>query len=81
MFDTEVGIPNANTDKRERLITDEVNANNFETKSKCALWLESLKQGCREANEMFGLNLSVDWRKELRGEVLTYGDDINNGTV
>lgn len=30
-FDTKIGIPNANTDKRERLISDEVNANNVET--------------------------------------------------
>lgn len=66
MFATEVGIPNANTDKRERLITDEVNANNFETKSKCEVWLEQLQQGCKEANEMFGLSMSVDWREDLQ---------------
>ena len=62
MFDTHIGIPNANTDKRERLVTDEVNANNVETYSKCALWLESLQESCRKANEMFGLNLWVDWQ-------------------
>lgn len=62
MFDTDIGIPNANTDKRERLVTDEVNANNVETYSKCALWLESLKQGCEEVKNMFGVELSVDWR-------------------
>lgn len=66
MFATDVGIPNANTDKKERLITDEVNANNFETRSKCELWLESLQEGCKEANEMFGLNMSVDWREDLQ---------------
>lgn len=62
MFDTDIGIPNANTDKRERLITDEVNANNIETYSKCAFWLDSLQEGCRKANNMFGLELAVDWR-------------------
>lgn len=62
MFDTEIGIPNANTDKRERLITDEVNANNVETYSKCSLWLEQLQTSCREAEKMFGITLSVDWR-------------------
>lgn len=65
MFDTDIGIPNANTDKRERLITDEVNANNFETRSKAQLWLESLKEGVEETNEMFGLDLSVDWKEDL----------------
>ena len=67
MFDTEIGIPNANTDKRERLITDEVNANNFETKSKCELWLENLKDCCEKANEMFRLDMSVDWREQEGG--------------
>lgn len=63
-FDTKIGIPNANTDKKERLITDEVNANNVETRSLPELWLESLQQGCKETNAMFGINISVDWRNE-----------------
>lgn len=62
-FDNDIGIPNANTEKRERMIVDEVNANNVETYSKCSLWLEQLKESCRKANDMFpGLGLSVDWR-------------------
>ena len=64
MYDTEIGIPNANTDKRERLITSEVAANNVETFSKCSLWLQELKESCRKARDMFGIELDVDWRKE-----------------
>ena len=62
MYDTEIGIPNANTDKAERLITDEVNANNTETATRCELWLESIRRGIDQANSMYGLQLSVDWR-------------------
>lgn len=65
MFDTDIGIPNANTDKRERLVTDEVNANNIETLSKCSLWLEELQNSCAKCNDMFNLNISVDWRFTL----------------
>ena len=64
MFSTAIGIPNANTDKKERLITDEVNANNEETESLCELWLEQLKKTCDKTNEMFGIDISVDWRKK-----------------
>lgn len=66
-FDTKIGIPNANTDKKERLISDEVNANNTETKTLCELWLESLKDGVKRSIEMFPVlrdNFSVDWRDE-----------------
>ena len=63
MFDTEIGIPNANTDKRERMIQDEVNANNIETYSKCAMWLENLQDACKRVNDMFGLSIAVRWRK------------------
>lgn len=79
MFDTDIGIPNANTDKKERLITDEVNANNIETLSKCSLWLEELQESCQKCNVMFGLNLSVDWRynvSQTREE-----DGINESSI
>ena len=36
-FDQQVGIPSANTDKKERLVVDEVNANNADTYCKAAL--------------------------------------------
>lgn len=61
-FDTDIGIPNANTDKRERLITDEVNSNNVETATRCELWLESIRKGIDQANRMYDLTLAVDWR-------------------
>jgi hypothetical protein len=62
MFDTAIGIPNANTDKKERLITDEVNANNTETSSKCELWLEEFHKACKKTEKMFNVKISVDWR-------------------
>ena len=62
MFDTDIGIPNANTDKRERLITDEVNANNAETALRPMLWLQELKKSVDKTNAMFDTEISVDWR-------------------
>lgn len=74
MFEQEIGIPNTGgTEKKERLITDEVNMNNVSTYSKAALWLENLQAGCEEANKMFGLDLSIDWR-EIKGRE-TYGSE------
>ena len=62
MFDTDLGIPNSNTDKRERLLVDEINSNNVETATRCELWLEEIRKGLTKANEMFNLTLTVDWR-------------------
>lgn len=62
LFNTEIGIPNANTDKAERLIADEVNANNVETGTKCEMWLESFKKTCADCKKMFNIDISVDWR-------------------
>lgn len=62
MFDEDVGIPNANTEKKERLITNEVESNNIATYSLADLWLEHMKEGAKKVNNMFGLNISFDWR-------------------
>ena len=69
MFDTDVGIPNANTDKKERLVTDEVNANNVETATRCEFWLEELKKACEETKKMFGIEFSVDWRVDPKQDI------------
>lgn len=63
-FNTAVGIPNANLTKRERLITDEVNANNIDTESKVQLWLETMRRDMAVCNALYGLNLGVEYRYE-----------------
>ena len=75
MFDTDIGIPNANTDKRERLISDEVNANNVETATRCELWLETVRKEFEKANAMFDLNLSVDWRVNPQTAAQTFNQE------
>lgn len=78
-FDTMIGIPNANTDKRERLITDEVNANNQETYSLSDVMLETLKRGIEETKELFpDLEFDIEYRndKQLMEQTeIEKGDD------
>ena len=77
-FDSMIGLPNANTQKRERMITDEVLANDIETKSLSALWIETVKTGMDVANAIFpGLDLNVDWRFKDNET----SDNINSRTV
>lgn len=69
-FLTEVGLNNANTDKRERLIVDEVNANNTEIRANVQHWITTINEGLRRANSLFDLNLSCTLRyfdEEERG--------------
>lgn len=67
-FLTEIGINNANTDKKERLITDEANANNNEIQLNAGYWLDNIKEGLDKANNMFGLNLSVELKNTYNTE-------------
>lgn len=64
-FYQEIGITNVNLEKRERLLTDEINANNQATKANAEIWLESMQDCCERVNSMFGLSLSVKFREEV----------------
>lgn len=64
-FCTLIGIPNTNTDKRERLIVDEANANNIETTCLSDLWLENMQKCCEEVNAMFGVDMNVEKRYNM----------------
>lgn len=68
MFDSEIGIPNSNTNKRERLIVDEVNSNNIETITKATMWLNTMKECCNKVQEMFNIKLDVDFQFKNGGE-------------
>ena len=59
---TYMGINNANTDKKERLITSEADANNQLIDSCAEMFLESRKRACDQINAKFGLNVSVELR-------------------
>lgn len=61
-FDSFIGIPSANTTKRERLVTDEVNANNIETETLIDLMDQTLTESVEHCNSLFGLDISVQRR-------------------
>lgn len=61
---TFLGINNANTEKRERLITDEVEANNDHIELSAGCFLKSRERACEEINRIFGTKISVRMRKE-----------------
>ena len=61
-FCTEVGIPNVNMAKASGVTDNEVEANNIDTNTKVALWLETIKEGITKVNNMFGLNIGVKLR-------------------
>ena len=70
MFNTDVGIPNANTDKKERLLVDEVNSNNDFILVNIDHMYEERKIAVEEINKKFGLNITVEKREvELSGEL------------
>lgn len=50
-FLTEIGINNANTDKRERLNSDEVNANNSEVRCTIVRFIDTLNECAKRINE------------------------------
>lgn len=67
-FLTEIGINNANTDKRERLNSDEVNANNTEVRCTIMRYIDSLNECAKKINEnsnfsdITNLNFSLNSR-------------------
>ena len=61
-FCTEIGIPNVNLAKKSGVTDNEVEANNIDTKSKAALWLETIQESLDKVNDMFDLNISVKFR-------------------
>lgn len=59
---TYLGIENVNTDKKERLISDEVVNNMGDVEAERFTRLNARKQACDEINRLFNLDVKVDFR-------------------
>lgn len=72
---TYLGISNLNINKQERLITDEVSRSQGSTISSRYSRLECRRQAVEKINEMFGLDIEVNYREDFQDVDL----DIPNG--
>lgn len=73
---TYLGISNLNINKQERLITDEVSSSQGSTISSRYSRLESRRQAVEKINDMFGLDIEVNYREDFQNIDL----DMPNGT-
>lgn len=62
---TILGIDNANTDKKERLITNEVESNEQLIMYYLNCWYKTRKKACDEINSKFGLNIEIVLNKDV----------------
>lgn len=75
---TYLGIDNANTDKKERLITDEVESNNDLISYYLNCFYKTRKQACDLINEKYGLNIEIELNKEITNLLNISENDIIN---
>lgn len=61
---TFLGLNNSNQDKKERMVTNEVEANNEQVEGCLNAGLKARQRACREINRIFGTNISV--RKRIQ---------------
>lgn len=74
---TFLGINNANMDKRERLVDDEVQANNEQVCISADVMLKAREQACEEINKLFGTNISVELRRDINATM----DFVEGGVI
>ena len=66
-FDTEIGITSLPYQKKERMVVNEAESKDAESKARLNLWVDTMNDGLNLVNKMWGTNLSVtinDFGKE-----------------
>jgi hypothetical protein len=83
-FLTEVGIKNANYEKKERLNSQEVGENDDETRAMVEIILENVRKGFDEVKRVSGgvCAPTIEMRFDYEKEVESNADDIvRHGTI
>lgn len=77
---THLGISNLNIQKKERLVSDEVVRSQGGTIASRYSRLQARRDACEKINEIFGLNVEVDYRDDFReadDETMFTGDSAD----
>lgn len=77
-FLTKIGVNSSNSEKKERMLYDEVNANNMEVMVNIDWCEELIKSGVEEANKMFpylGLKITFPYLELMRKKESEKADD------
>lgn len=77
---TFLGIDNANQEKKERLVTDEVSANNGQILMSRLCCLDARRQACDAINERYNLDISVEFNEGLERDKII-SSNISEGGV
>lgn len=76
---TYLGLNNANTDKKERMLVDEVNVNNGQILMSLDLCYKTRQKAVEEINKKFGLNITVEKTiDDISNKVLEGGEENGN---
>jgi hypothetical protein len=63
---TYLGISNINVQKKERMVTDEVTRNMGSIEAQKYTRLNARKDACKKINKMFGLEIDVEYREDIK---------------
>ena len=78
-FLTEIGINNANVDKKERLNSMEVNSNSEEVSANVTIVYNNLKEEFERFNDKTGLNLKIDLHFNYEEKDIVVNDILSGG--
>ena len=81
-FRAEIGIPNIQNEKKERLITGEIARGDMFTRSKAQMWLDEMREGMRQAEKLFPQirgKIGVEFSMEVMDGAGS--DALNSGVV
>lgn len=80
-FNSFLGIPNTNYNKKAHMTEAEISANDVETQSLVDIMLETVKAGLDDVNRIYGLNIQIKKRYPAEAPQTVDSGGVDNGNV